>query len=675
MRRRTLCLLFAVLITGATPGWLAAEAAPSQTDLMDMSLQDLMNVEIDSVYGASKYKQKVGTAPASITIITAEEIKRYGYRTLADILRDVPGFYVTYDRNYDYVGVRGFGRPGDYNSRILLMVDGHRINDNIDDQAFIGTDFPVDVSLIDRVEVIRGPNSSLYVASALLGIINIVTRHDVEGVTISEQAGSYGTYKSVASYGQHFKNGLKMILSGTYYNSHGHDSLFYQAFDNPSTNNGIAQNVDHDRADQLFANLSWGNFTLEGVYGSRLKQIPTASYGSLFNDPEAHTIDAREYVDLQYDRHFGSDWGVMARLSYDHNPFDFAGRYDLSALGLPSRAVNKEVANGQWWTAEGAVSKKLFDNQTLIIGGDYRDNTRQDQGDYVVQPYTQVLESNQKSTILGIYAQDEISLGSSLILDLGLRHDHYSTFGGTTNPRAALIYKLFDQTTLKLLYGQSFRAPNDAELYFQVPSLNGQTPTANPNLKPETARTSELVLEQGFHRDFHLVVSGYYYPIRGLISAVNNPESGAIIYENSERVDLKGLEIALKRQSNSGVEAGVSFSLEHAREIDTSGPLTNSPNVLCQANLSVPLFRKKLYASTNLEYVSRRKTLNGDFAGAYLVPNFTLYSRGALKGWEVSASVYNAFNAYYVDPGSVEHVENVIPQDGRNFRLTLTYHH
>jgi outer membrane receptor for ferrienterochelin and colicins len=191
-------------------------------------------------------------------------------------LRDVPGFYITYDRSYDYVGVRGFGRPSDYNTRILLLVDGHRINDNIDDQAFIGTDFPVDVNLIDRVEVIRGPNSSLYVASALLGIINIVTRHDLEGITASEQAASSGTYKSNVNYGQHFKNGLKMILSGTYYNSHGHDSLFFQAFDDPATHNGIANNVDHDRADQLFANLFVGQL----YPGGRLRlKIETDSYG------------------------------------------------------------------------------------------------------------------------------------------------------------------------------------------------------------------------------------------------------------------------------------------------------------------------------------------------------------------------------------------------------------
>ena len=171
------------------------------------------------------------------------------------------------------------------------------------------------------------------------------------------------------------------------------------------------------------------------------------------------------------------------------------------------------------------------------------------------------------------------------------------------------------------------------------------------------------------------MASAYYYPIRGLISAVNDPVSGSIVYENSGRVDLKGLELTLKRQSSSGLEAGVSLSIEHAKNLDTGSLLTNSPRMLGQVSLSIPLFRKKLFASTNLEYVSKRRTLNGDFAGAYVVPNFTLFSRGALKGWEASASVYNAFNNIYVDPGSVEHVENVIPQDGRNFRLMLTYHY
>ena len=145
-------------------------------DLADMSLEELMLIDVDSVYGASGFKQKVTEAPASVTIITSEDIQRYGYRTLADILRNVQGFYVTYDRNYSYLGVRGYGLPGQYNSSIALLIDGHRLNDNIFDGALIGTEFPLDVDLIDRVEVIRGPNSSLYVASAFLGVINIITK-------------------------------------------------------------------------------------------------------------------------------------------------------------------------------------------------------------------------------------------------------------------------------------------------------------------------------------------------------------------------------------------------------------------------------------------------------------------------------------------------------------------
>jgi outer membrane receptor for ferrienterochelin and colicins len=153
-----------------------AQDKPANPSLLDDSLEDLMSIKIDSVYGASGFTQKVTEAPASVTIITSDEIQKHGYRTLADILRNVRGFYVSYDRNYSYVGVRGFGLPGEYNNSITLLIDGHRVNDNIFDSALIGTEFPIDVDLIDRVEVIRGPNSSLYVASAFLGVINIITK-------------------------------------------------------------------------------------------------------------------------------------------------------------------------------------------------------------------------------------------------------------------------------------------------------------------------------------------------------------------------------------------------------------------------------------------------------------------------------------------------------------------
>jgi len=150
-------LLCCVLCAGCT--WAQA---PPQPDLSQLDLEDLVKLQVDSVYGASKFLQKVADAPASVTIVTGEQIQKFGYRTLADALRSVGGFYVIYDRNYSYVGVRGFSRPGDYNARILFLLDGHRENDNIFDGAYVATEFPVDVDLIDRIEIIRGPSSSVY---------------------------------------------------------------------------------------------------------------------------------------------------------------------------------------------------------------------------------------------------------------------------------------------------------------------------------------------------------------------------------------------------------------------------------------------------------------------------------------------------------------------------------
>src|SRR5258708_4815693 len=188
------------------------------TELADLSLAQLMQIEIPTVVAASKHEQKVTDAPSSVTIITADEIKRYGYRTLADVLRSVQGFQVSYDRNHAFLGARGLSL-GDFNSRILLLVDGHRVNNNLTDGAYIDTAFILDVDLSDRVEVIRGPGSVLYGNNAFFGVINVITREgkQVNGVEGSFNYGSYDTYKGRVTIGEQFTNGLHFLVSGTYY--------------------------------------------------------------------------------------------------------------------------------------------------------------------------------------------------------------------------------------------------------------------------------------------------------------------------------------------------------------------------------------------------------------------------------------------------------------------------
>src|SRR5688572_31589873 len=163
--------------------------------LPDLSIEHLMKLDAGQVYGASERLQPVMEAPASISFITAEEIARYGYRTLADILRSIRGMYVLDDRNYSVIGTRGFALPGDYNSRMLLLVNGHRVNDNVYGQAEIGAEFGLDAAMFERVEIIRGPASSLYGDSAFFVVVNVITRDgsSLAGGSITVEAGTLGT--------------------------------------------------------------------------------------------------------------------------------------------------------------------------------------------------------------------------------------------------------------------------------------------------------------------------------------------------------------------------------------------------------------------------------------------------------------------------------------------------
>lgn len=301
-----LFLLFALPASAQQPG----------KDLGDASLEELGKIQ---VYGASKHLQSTSDAPSSVTIITADEIQKFGYRSLADILESVRGFYINYDRDYTFVGVRGFGRLGSWNSSFLLLIDGHRINDNVLGDGLIGPEFLIDLDLLDRVEIIRGPSSSLYGAQAFLAVINVITRKPVQlkGVEFSFAPGSFGTYQGRASDGGQHK-GIDILLSGTFYNSRG-PALFFPEFDSPATNYGITRNTDYESFQHILAVIGFRGFTLQGLFSARDKGVPTGYFGAVFNDPRTLNLDYHQYVDLGYKHSVSEKWDLTARTSYDQS--------------------------------------------------------------------------------------------------------------------------------------------------------------------------------------------------------------------------------------------------------------------------------------------------------------------------------------------------------------------
>ncbi len=645
------------------------------SDLKKLTIEELMEVEVDTVYGASRYPQKVSEAPSSVTIVTADEIRKYGYRTLADILKGVRGFFVTYDRNYSYVGVRGFSRSGDYNNRILLLVDGHRINDNLYDSASLGTEFPVDVDLIERVEVIRGPGSSLYGSNAFFAVINVITRRgeDIGGIEASGETGSFDTYKGRITYGNTFGNGASALVSGTYYNSGG-DRLFFKEFATPANNFGITDHTDFDRFYDTLARFSFAGFTLEGAYSSRTKGIPTGSFGTDFNDRRNRTTDSLWLVDLKYSRSLGENADVTGRLFYDS--YDYAGDYVYSGV------VNKDLGQGEWWGGELQATVKLLDRHKLIVGTEYRDNFRQDQENFDELPFTPYLYDRRNSRIWAVFLQDEFSVFNNLILNAGARYDHYSTFGGTVNPRLALIYTPFTGTVFKILYGSAFRAPNVYELYYDIPSLGLK---GNPSLGPEKIGTYEVVYEQEIGRRLRGTVTGFYYNIGNLIVQSDIGNSVAM-FMNLNKAEADGVEAELDMKLDNGITGRVSYSFQDAWDSATGQPLVNSPRHLAKLNATFPLMKEKVFLGVEEQFTSGRKTLvAGDDAKSFFITNLTLFSRDLLKDLELSASIYNLFDCRYGDPGGAEHIQDparfadpahpldIIQQDGRTFRVKLTY--
>jgi iron complex outermembrane receptor protein len=659
-RARTLVIAIALTLAASAQAQDSAENG----NLADLSIEQLMQVRVDSVYGASKHEQKVTQAPSSVTIITAEEIRRFGYRTLADVLRGVRGFYVSDDRNYQYIGVRGFLRPGDYNSRVLLTIDGHRMNDSIYDGAYAGREGVIDLELVDRVEVIRGPSSSLYGSSAFFGVINVITKRGGQfaGVELAGEGGTSDTHRERATYGARYANGVEWLVSGSQYVSDGVARLYYPEFDD------VAVDLDSEDAHSLFTKVRYGSWSLAGYFNDRNKQVPTASFDTIFNDPREQTRDRRGYLELSYEQHLSDALDLQARVYYDDYLYRGAYPYDLAEPGDPIDPVlYRDAAIGKWFGTEWQLSARLGDRHTLQIGGEYRDNRREYQDAYYeLEPRAYDLQTDGTSDTLGLYVQDEIKLNEKLALTAGLRLDRYfDNFGSTLNPRMGVIYSASPTATLKALYGQAFRAPNPFERFYNPEQAQ------QPELNPERIKTYELVYEQYLGHRYRVGASAYYYDVNELITQTQT-ELGDQYFANLDEVRAMGLELEAEGRFDSGTRLALSYTLQKAKDDVSGRELSSSPRHLAKAHLSVPVYAQ-LLASLELQYNGASRTIRAARADDFLLANFTLLSQKLFPGLEASVSVFNVFDERYGYPGSGDNVQDVIEQNGRSVQGKITY--
>ncbi len=647
-------ILAAILLAFAASGSVAAPQ-----DLTVLPLEQLLTME---VYSASKYLQKSSQAPALVTVITAADIRNHGWRTLGDIARSVRGLYVAYDRNYSYLGARGFLRPGDYNTRFLMLVDGNRVNDAVYDQAPVGGEFPLDLDLVERVEFVPGPGSSIYGSNAFFGVINVVTRKPgaQPGTRAAFEAGSGGYRKASANSSWRTGDGTELLLAASTHRSDG-KNLYYREFDTPAQNHGVADGRDHERGERFFASAAKGAFSLSATHAKRIKGVPTASFFQPFNDSRSATTDTQSYLNAAWHGSAASHEELNARL--------FFGRYDSSGnyvLDDAQRSLNHDGSAARWWGAEFSVVSTRFDGHTLLAGIDFQHDYRLHQYTFNLDPFESLLDDQRTARRTGLYLQDEMRLGSATTLNLGVRYDLKRGASGVLSPRAALIHALTPGTTVKAIFGSAFRSPNNYERFYAFPGAGGQLP--NPDLGRETIRSSELALVQQLGEKCRFTATLFSNVVGGLITQWY-PEDGAEArFDNAQRIRARGVELEYEqRWRHASLRTSYSYA-KAGRAGD--GQQVNAPSQLAKLNLAAPL-AQGWRGAIEAQYVGRRATLAGSTADAFWLANANLVQARLWRNTELSVGLYNLFDKRHADPGAGEHRQDVIEQDGRTVRVRI----
>jgi len=688
--------LLGVLVATPAAGAPAVDVAdlpplPAASDEQSSSAIVLAasSAEEDVVVGAAKREQSLGNVASAVTVITADRIRRFGYRTVGEAVASVAGAYLVDNRLSYSIGIRGMQIPGDFNNRLLVLVDGASVNEAWGAFAGLGFDALVGIDDIARIEVIRGPVSSVYGTNAFFGIINIVTRGASETPRAWARAAVNSITGPTTSAG-FAAGGIDRQLRGAVHFM----NRFGETVNAPIPD---GSGVDADASRSFIAGLvgaSGGSFAQ--VRASRWRrEAPFAPYdvNPVFDPYEQR--DTHLLAEGGHTRELSKRFTLAARAYatlYDYSdtspPYDpspaSAQMQPLETTGS-SRNVGSEVRGRQEITDEIGVTAGIEAsyNRTRSTAK-YRGG---DPADTIVVPANFVLA--------GVYAEAEAQPLSWLGFTGGLRFDHYDELVATEpqsrsrlSPRAALFVSEPHKHGLKLLYAEGFRNPSAYEGKFE----DGGDFTANPAIDAETIRSVEAVAWAKPMAGVSTRVSAWYWDARGIVEQRPDPDAPALLqFQNVTRYVSAGVEAEGAYRTSSGWYAfgGVAYA-RVATEDDAGtliyGEVPNAPAITASVGVSTPKLFGHAHLSTELTVISERPTRpdeNGDpspTSPAWLGSNWTIYVPD-LRGFDLTAGVRNLRGKRDLVPApgdydrSLPYVLTVprVPGEGRELYVKLGY--
>jgi iron complex outermembrane receptor protein len=571
------------------------------TEIDDLSLDDLLNTKITT---ASKFSQRISESPSSAVVIRGEEIRSHGWRNLSEALISVRGFEVSRGTDYYYLGSRGFTQPGDFNSRILLLIDGIPSNDGIYDQAMIGPEFPIDMSLIERIEVVPGAGSALYGANAYLAVVNVITWHsDSAGNNITLGTGSAGLARGHATTSGKDEDGRHWLISASLERTTGEDRFFPQ-WAGIGGSDGWARDMDGERLHRMFLRVGGEEWNLQLLHGRRQKLISGGQYASDFDIPAA-VADSTTQMGLRFQRPLANSW-ILEGQAYA-GEYHYHGLYSYSAQGVGDNA------RSGWVGGSTQLTGRPWENQTWILGASIRDDYKR-----VQENIGGLVKSKRLTT--SFYAQDDIRINGAVILNIGGRFDHYTLGSRQFSPRVGLVINLPAATVLKLVAGKAFRPPNAYELDYAYPG----TQLAGGMLKPERISTSEIALEQAIGVNGRWSASLYRNRFTDLIGVSTNFSTGMQQIKNLGNAYIEGLELGARYRFASGFDVRGSLSWQSSEDAD-GAPLPNSARRLAKFLAIIPIGTYELGWETY--YNGRRRDVFGAEVGGQTLSHAALSGR------------------------------------------------